>query len=355
MREAQPSDEVENNGNDSELLRVAIIGAGSAGMTATKQILETAAKSASKVDVVVFERRGNVGGIWQYDEDVKSGYLAWESEQATLQPVEEGGGQRKSRLRYGWENKWPPGAMFDGLRTNIPSDLMAYRDAPFAPDTNLFPSRKTVQQYLEGYAKRHNLLSCIRFNTIVTILKKTDHSKQWLIKTKSSLNDPSISTSKEDGYESFSHVIVCHGRCNTPNIPNISGLETFKGRVLHSAWYRDPSKIMERDILVVGNASSGMDIARELSGYITRDLPSGLSPNQWKEKCKKDPFNVYSSWHSLEKPPPMDFSPLDPDSPDWCRKIKVLDQILQINGNDIHFKDGTVFHDIKLLIFETMG
>jgi hypothetical protein len=229
---------------------------------------------------------------------------------------------------------------------------MAYRDVPFSKDTSLFPSRHTVQEYLEEYADKHNLLSHIQFNTSVVCLKKDAVSKQWLVKTQRTTSNNERENEKE---ERFSHVVVCHGRCNTPNIPNIPGLETFTGTVMHSAWYRDPSMMKgeKKNVLVVGNASSGMDIARELSGYLTRELPSGVSPLEWKERCKKDPFNVYSSWHSLEKSPPMDFNPLDSDAPEWCQRIKVVDQIHHINGNLISFDNGIVLDNIQVIIFAT--
>ncbi|UZJ55038.1 hypothetical protein CBS101457_004358 [Exobasidium rhododendri] len=322
-------------------------------MTAAKQILDCSTRTGSTIDFTIIERRANVGGIWQYDDNVELGYLAWESKQAELLPLDGSSGShsrgaRRDRMRYGWKGKWPPGAMFDGLRTNIACDLMTYRDTPFAPNTSLFPSRKEVQSYLEDFAKKHDLHSHVQFNTTVTAMKKETKSQRWIVTTQST--ESTASPPKE---EEFSHVLVCHGRCNTPNIPNISGLETFNGKTMHSAWYRDPSEMKERDVLVVGNASSGMDIARELAGYLVRALPSGLSPEEWKERCLKDPFRVYSSWHALDKVPPMDYNPLDPDSPEWCRRINVVDEIDRIDGTVIHLKDGTSLDSIKVIIFAT--
>jgi hypothetical protein len=331
-------------------MRIAVIGAGSAGMTAAKQIVDYSAKSGGHaIDFTVFERQSNVGGIWQYFPDNRPGFLAWETDQAELIPIEGIGSLagREGRLRYGWKQEWPPGAMFDGLRTNIACDLMTYRDTPFAPNTNLFPSRQTVQSYLEDYARSNDLYPHIQFETAVTKLKKEERGQQWLVTTQSSVP---LDPPKE---EYFTHVLVCHGRCSVPNIPSIPGIETFKGKVSHSAWYRDPSVMKERNVLIVGNASSGMDIARELAGYLARDLPSGLSPDEWREKCKEDPFKIYSSWHSLEKAPPMDYNPLDPDSPDWSRKIQVKEEIDHIRDDCVYFKSGSMLDTIELIIFAT--
>jgi len=43
---------------------IGIIGAGPAGLAALKVVLESAQFKAGKWDVVAFEARGNVGGVW---------------------------------------------------------------------------------------------------------------------------------------------------------------------------------------------------------------------------------------------------------------------------------------------------
>jgi hypothetical protein len=229
---------------------------------------------------------------------------------------------------------------------------MTYRDDAMPPKTHIFPSRHTVQRYLEDYAEQHDLRQHIRFNTAVTHLKKAKDGRGWLLTSKSTKNENGSSSSRDEP-ETFSYVAICQGRCNTPNIPDIPGLETFDARIQHSAWYRDPSTYSERRILVVGNGSSAMDISRELTGYITRHLPSGFTSAEWSERCKKDPFTVYSSWHSLDKPPGIDYNPLDSTSPGWNRRIKVLPQIKHIAGSNIHFEDGTILDEIELIIFAT--
>lgn len=100
-----------------------------------------------------------------------------------------------------------------------------------------------------------------------------------------------------------------------------------------------------------------MDIAREMVGYLTRTLPSGYTPETWPEQIKGEgKINVISSWESLEKPPPMDFNPLDSASPDWCRKVQVRGRITTVDEDGgINFEQGERLNagEVDILIFAT--
>lgn len=217
-------------------MRVAIIGAGSAGMVMAKTLREVARATQRPISYRILERRSHVGGIWQLDADPGSCWLAREStKDGHLSPASSSlASAEQGRLRIGWDGNMPPGPMFQGLRTNIPSDLMAYRDVPFAAGTDLFPNRETVQTYLEDFGKDLSDDS-VQFDTeVVAIAKESDG---WRVKSRRR-GCQTESSAEEESY--YTHVAVASGRCNTPNVPNIIGLQHFKGQIMHSAWYRDP-------------------------------------------------------------------------------------------------------------------
>jgi hypothetical protein len=333
-------------------MRIAVVGAGPAGMAMAKQVQDNS--RGQGVEIVLFERRQEVGGIWQYEEPTQPGRFGWEHSDGSISEAVEkpAAPGRRMRLVCGDGKTWRvPGPMFDGLRTNIPNDLMTFRDSPFPHDVHLFPARHQVQTYLEEYATRHDLRRHIRFSTLVTRIVKDESSDGWLVESHE------LGKAESARSEWFSHVVLAHGRCSTPNMPQIPGIETFNGRVMHSAWYRDPATLFQpgekKRVLVVGNMSSGMDVARELSGYIKRTLPCGKTAERWQNDCLNDPIDVYSSWHSAERPPPADYNPLDPESPDWCRRINVVDNITSVQGSKINFADGSSLDDIALIILAT--
>jgi putative flavoprotein involved in K+ transport len=60
------------------------------------------------------------------------------------------------------------------------------------------------------------------------------------------------------------HVVMATGVSGIPSLPDISGLRSFAGTVLHSSQYEDGEPWKGRDVLVVGTGNSGHDIAQDL-------------------------------------------------------------------------------------------
>ena len=60
------------------------------------------------------------------------------------------------------------------------------------------------------------------------------------------------------------HLVMATGVSDIPNVPDIPGLENFKGRVLHSHGYDGAAQWSGRNALVIGTGTSGHDIAQDL-------------------------------------------------------------------------------------------
>ena len=71
--------------------------------------------------------------------------------------------------------------------------------------------------------------------------------------------------SGEESLETFDAVLVCTGHHAEKHEPTFSGLADFKGEVLHSHDYREPSRFAGKRILIIGIGNSGGDMAVELS------------------------------------------------------------------------------------------
>ncbi|MGE5793265.1 MAG: flavin-containing monooxygenase [Bacteroidota bacterium] len=60
------------------------------------------------------------------------------------------------------------------------------------------------------------------------------------------------------------HVVMATGVSGIPSLPEIPGLQDFRGEVLHSSRYGDGEAWRGKNVLVIGTGNSGHDIAQDL-------------------------------------------------------------------------------------------
>ncbi len=247
--------------------RVAVLGAGAAGLVAGRLLREAG------LDVHILEQASTVGGVWKYR---------------------------------------PKDVMYKSLTTNLPKEIMAFHDAPFDPTLPSFLGHAQVQEYLETYAKMHSLAEVIEFNTEVqavrpvrrsssssssssgsedgkekdgyvpwppgdyTVFKTDERGKGeeegeeplWQVTTASSIHryHHNQQQQQEQRHEIYDAVVVCNGHYDVPYSPSLPGLsENYKGRILHSREYDNPEIFRGLKVLCLGYKSSGTDIAREVA------------------------------------------------------------------------------------------
>jgi len=247
------------NGEESSncIQRIGIIGGGAAGLATARAFLrandaaatQNGDKNQQQFEVTVFETRHSIGGIWKYDEQSST--------------AKDG---KKSR------------PMYRNLRTNLPKELMAFREYPFGKSDGVeasYVTHKQVQEYLEGYAQQFDLLDKIQFGCKVDQLKILDDSNNdesasagsWpkisLEWTNSRSNDSHNNPDTQK--QIFDNVCICNGHYDLPSIPPLRGLdENFQGRTIHAIEYDTPEEFIGQTVLCVGARASGADIAREI-------------------------------------------------------------------------------------------
>lgn len=211
--------------------KIAIIGAGAAGLCTARVLSRDLG-----VDPTVLEAKSYGGGVWKYEEN---------------------------------SEKHP---MYRGLRTNLPKEVMSYREMPWRGLPNSFVTHKDVAKYLEDYEKEFDLKKRIKYSSPVkqlTIIDEQDGgSSSFSPDTESWPKirlDYGENGDKSDVYDA---VFVCNGHYAAPSSPDIPGMnEHFRGEVLHSVSYDDPSKFKGKTVLCIGGRASGSDLAREISFY----------------------------------------------------------------------------------------
>ena len=140
------------------------------------------------------------------------------------------------------------GHVWDSLRLFTPSEYDGLPGMPFPAPAGTYPTKDQVADYLRGYAAAFELP--VRLNTRVT----------WLTKT-----GDMFRADTSTGTVTARHVVIATGPFQTPVIPRMARDMAADVAQVHSAHYRDPGRLPDGPVLVVGAGNSGLQIAAEPS------------------------------------------------------------------------------------------
>ncbi|KAJ7078504.1 hypothetical protein C8R44DRAFT_825339 [Mycena epipterygia] len=274
---------------------VAIIGAGVSGLIAHREFT-----GAGFARVRVFERDDVPGGNWHYTEQTPldapipnvdpsiGDFVPSLPRPGTSFPVEENYSD--------WEEQWRehrgPKPVWESLESNAPAPIQQITEIPWPSGTPWHLPHRLLGRYLRAFASFHGVNSNdaspnIAYNTRVELVQKrydeAGQERGWTLTLKR-LERTGHNSSKATWWtEDFDAVVVATGRYNAPNIPRISGLEEwahkFPHSVTHSRQYRYPQPFSSETILVVGGATSGVEISREINLHARKIYQSVRPPN----------------------------------------------------------------------------
>jgi putative flavoprotein involved in K+ transport len=147
-----------------------------------------------------------------------------------------------ARVGDSWRERWHSLTLF------TPAAYSTLPGLPFPGDPEHYPGKDDIADYLERYAQTHELP--IRYDSHVSSLEPADGG--YRLQTQS-------------GNYQAAQVIVATGAYQRPYIPPISEQLSDQVTQLHSAEYRNPRQLPARQVLVVGAANSGAQIAEDLA------------------------------------------------------------------------------------------
>ncbi|XP_076668717.1 senecionine N-oxygenase-like [Andrena cerasifolii] len=235
-------------------MKIAVIGAGSAGLAA----LRHCTAGAYDCEVVCYEKTDQVGGTWVYREETG---------------VDQYGLQIHT-------------SMYKNLRTNLPKEVMGYPDYPVPDAPESYLTRKQILDFLNSYCDHFNLRQYIRLQHNVELVEPTNGERKWSIKVKDLPKNTVVS-------ESFDAVMVCNGHYFQPSMPTLKGQNIFQGQQLHSHDYRVPELFADKTVVVLGAGPSGMDLALDISKKAKRVILS---------HHLKDPIGTVFPGNVVQKP-----------------------------------------------------
>ena len=122
---------------------------------------------------------------------------------------------------------------FPGSCCDVWSHLYSFSFAQSANWSRSYPGQEEIQDYLVDVAHKYELYKYARFNTIVEEASWNDNSMKWETRVK-------VAGGKDaeygDTYTINSDFLVSAvGQLNMPKFPSIPGIDTFRGKMMHSA------------------------------------------------------------------------------------------------------------------------
>ncbi|KFG84108.1 putative steroid monooxygenase [Metarhizium anisopliae] len=187
-------------------LRIITVGAGASGLNLAYQI----DKHMQRVTHVVYEKNPEVGGTW-------------------------------------YENKYP------GCACDIPSHNYQFTWEPNPEWTNFYSSAPEILEYFKRLATKYELYRFIKLGHKVIHAAWDGQQGIWNVKIEN-VSDGSV-------IDDWCHFLISgSGILNNWKWPDIPGIDSFRGQLLHSAAWDPSADWRGKSVAVLGCGSSGIQI-----------------------------------------------------------------------------------------------
>ncbi|KAK4558606.1 hypothetical protein RGQ29_008064 [Quercus rubra] len=267
---------------------------------------------------------------------------------------------------------------YDRLHLHLAKQFCELPYMSFPASYPTFVPKKLFIQYLDDYVSHFNISPM--FQRTVEFAEYNEVSKRWIVKARNA-------SSGEVEIYSAKFLVVATGETTNPFTPEVEGLNTFPGEVLHSTQYKLGREFKNKNVLVVGSGNSGVEIALDLANHGAKTSIIFRSPVHFLSRemvylgltmLKYFPFSLVDflmvmlsklfygdlTKYGITRPTEGPFSmkikygkypvvDVGTYNKIKSREIQVLPaEILQIKGNDILFKNGKL-HPFDDIIFCT--
>ncbi|KAH7143503.1 hypothetical protein EDB81DRAFT_947590 [Dactylonectria macrodidyma] len=187
-------------------MRVIVIGAGFSGIYATIRL----SQRLKNVSIQVYEQNDGVAGVW-------------------------------------WVNRYP------GLACDIPAYSYQFSFAPSPYWSSLYAPGPEIRAYMQEVAERYGADRFIKLSHAVQECVWDANERKWNVKVKD------LKTG--DILEDVADVILsAKGGLSRIMWPKVKGLESYRGKLIHSGAWDESVDLRNKRVGVVGNGSSAIQI-----------------------------------------------------------------------------------------------
>ncbi len=208
--------------------RIAIVGSGFGGLGAAVRL-----KRAGIDDFVVLERTGDVGGTWNV-------------------------------------NTYP------GCQCDIPSHLYSFSFAPNPDWSRTYSLQPEIWEYLRKVCKDQGVEPYIRFHEEVTAARWDEDAQLWRIETRPGPMNTSGAGAGNGSdpappRELTAEILIAGpGPLAEPKLPEIDGIESFEGRMFHSAQWNHEHSLLGKRVGVIGTGASSIQFVPHIQPEVAK-------------------------------------------------------------------------------------
>ncbi|KAJ9422326.1 hypothetical protein QL093DRAFT_2564114 [Fusarium oxysporum] len=197
-------------------LRVGVIGAGLAGITAG--ILLPA--KVPGIKLTIYEKNADVAGTW-------------------------------------FENVYP------GVRCDIASHVYQSTFAPKTDWSDKYAPGHEIREYWQSVAQKFDVYKYVKLNTRVEGTTWDDEEGVWITKLRN------VKTGEET-VEKNEFILTSIGRFNDWKLPDYPGISEYKGHLRHASNWSTDFDPKDKTVAVIGNGASGIQVTANLQPIVKR-------------------------------------------------------------------------------------
>lgn len=152
------------------------------------------------------------------------------------------------RVGDGWRTR------YEQLYLHQPNNILHFAMMPFPESMEEYIPKDKVASWFETYVSTFDL----NFWTSTEFVSGSydESSQDWAVEVRR--EDGTIRTMRPK------HVLMATGGADIPNVPDLPGLEEFKGEMVHSGQYQDGSAFAGKKVFIVGAGTSAHDFAHDI-------------------------------------------------------------------------------------------
>jgi cation diffusion facilitator CzcD-associated flavoprotein CzcO len=142
--------------------------------------------------------------------------------------------------------------VYPGVACDIPSHLYSFSFRPKADWSHYYASGPEIHGYLTECVRAEGLLDHLRLETEVLDMRWDESIHRWSVTTTA-------------GSYQCSVLVVAAGRLSEPRFPEVAGLASFPGDIIHSSQWNDGIELQGARVGVVGTGASAVQLVPQLA------------------------------------------------------------------------------------------